>query len=334
MLDELIAPLGIPAIANVPVGHGKHMATMPLGVRARIDGDAKTLEVLEPAVEPRTDTTRERRRVMRPATDLDGAQPAGGDGRAGARRLRAGDGAGLRRQGRPADRLVAGPEDAEPVRRRERGGVHDLGDQLGVARRLQPGGPHPGAGDRGELGRLRGRQDRHLPPDQGREVVRRRADHLRGRQVLARDARRERPALHRLHRGRHRDQDARRAHGRARDEEAQRSAHRRPVRLHPARSTSGARCRRRSSPAATSPRCRWSGAAPTSSPTSSGGGSCTWSRTRSGGARRRRSTSSSSSATGARTRWSARSPWARSISSPRSSRRPSTASASRRGSRR
>ena len=31
ILDELIAPLGIPAIANVPVGHGKHMATMPLG---------------------------------------------------------------------------------------------------------------------------------------------------------------------------------------------------------------------------------------------------------------------------------------------------------------
>lgn len=55
MLDELIAPLGIPAIGNVPVGHGKHMATMPLGVRARVDGDAKTLEVLESAVEPRTD---------------------------------------------------------------------------------------------------------------------------------------------------------------------------------------------------------------------------------------------------------------------------------------
>ena len=52
MLDELIAPLGIPAIANVPVGHGKHMATMPLGVNARIDGDAKTLEILEAAVEP------------------------------------------------------------------------------------------------------------------------------------------------------------------------------------------------------------------------------------------------------------------------------------------
>jgi muramoyltetrapeptide carboxypeptidase len=55
MLDELIGPLGIPAIANVPVGHGKHIATMPLGVRARVDGDAKTLEVLEPAVESRMD---------------------------------------------------------------------------------------------------------------------------------------------------------------------------------------------------------------------------------------------------------------------------------------
>ncbi|MGH2991050.1 MAG: S66 peptidase family protein [Solirubrobacterales bacterium] len=58
MLDELIGPLGIPAIANVPVGHGKHMATMPLGVTVRVDGDAKTLEVLEAAVEPATDQQR------------------------------------------------------------------------------------------------------------------------------------------------------------------------------------------------------------------------------------------------------------------------------------
>ncbi len=50
MLDELIAPLGIPAIANVPVGHGKHMATMPLGATVRLDGEAKTLEVMEAAV--------------------------------------------------------------------------------------------------------------------------------------------------------------------------------------------------------------------------------------------------------------------------------------------
>lgn len=50
LLDELIAPLGIPAVANVPVGHGKHMATLPLGVRARLDGDGKTLELLEAGV--------------------------------------------------------------------------------------------------------------------------------------------------------------------------------------------------------------------------------------------------------------------------------------------
>jgi muramoyltetrapeptide carboxypeptidase len=50
ILDELIAPLGIPAIANVPVGHGKHMATIPLGARARLDGGAKTLDILEPGV--------------------------------------------------------------------------------------------------------------------------------------------------------------------------------------------------------------------------------------------------------------------------------------------
>jgi muramoyltetrapeptide carboxypeptidase len=50
ILDELIAPLGIPAIGNVPVGHGKHMATVPLGVRARLDADAKTLEIVEAAV--------------------------------------------------------------------------------------------------------------------------------------------------------------------------------------------------------------------------------------------------------------------------------------------
>jgi muramoyltetrapeptide carboxypeptidase len=58
MLDELIAPLGIPAISNVPVGHGRHMATMPLGATARIDGAGKTLEVLEAAVEPRIDQPR------------------------------------------------------------------------------------------------------------------------------------------------------------------------------------------------------------------------------------------------------------------------------------
>jgi muramoyltetrapeptide carboxypeptidase len=59
ILDELIAPLGIPAIANVPVGHGRHMATMPLGVTVRIDGGAKSLEVLEAAVSAQTGQRKE-----------------------------------------------------------------------------------------------------------------------------------------------------------------------------------------------------------------------------------------------------------------------------------
>jgi muramoyltetrapeptide carboxypeptidase len=59
MLDELVAPLGIPAISNVPVGHGKHMATMPLGATVRVDGADKSLDVLEAAVEPRTDQPRQ-----------------------------------------------------------------------------------------------------------------------------------------------------------------------------------------------------------------------------------------------------------------------------------
>ena len=50
ILDELIAPLGIPAIANVPVGHGKTMVTVPLGAQARLDATGKTLDVLEAGV--------------------------------------------------------------------------------------------------------------------------------------------------------------------------------------------------------------------------------------------------------------------------------------------
>jgi muramoyltetrapeptide carboxypeptidase len=50
ILDELIGPLGIPAIANVPVGHGKTKVTIPLGVNARLDATGKTLDILEAGV--------------------------------------------------------------------------------------------------------------------------------------------------------------------------------------------------------------------------------------------------------------------------------------------
>lgn len=44
-----LEPLGVPAMVGLPCGHGKHLATLPLGARARLDADRCTLEVLEPA---------------------------------------------------------------------------------------------------------------------------------------------------------------------------------------------------------------------------------------------------------------------------------------------
>jgi muramoyltetrapeptide carboxypeptidase len=49
VIDERIRPLGVPAIYGLPLGHGRHLATVPLGVRARLDADAGRLEVLDPA---------------------------------------------------------------------------------------------------------------------------------------------------------------------------------------------------------------------------------------------------------------------------------------------
>ncbi len=51
VLDELIAPLGIPAVGNIPIGHGKTKVTIPLGARARLDATGKTLDILEAGVD-------------------------------------------------------------------------------------------------------------------------------------------------------------------------------------------------------------------------------------------------------------------------------------------
>jgi muramoyltetrapeptide carboxypeptidase len=50
VLHELIAPLGVPAALGLPFGHARENWTLPLGVRARLDADAGTLELLDPAV--------------------------------------------------------------------------------------------------------------------------------------------------------------------------------------------------------------------------------------------------------------------------------------------
>lgn len=49
VIDELLRPLGIPMMYNLPLGHGRHLATLPLGVRVSLDADRGGLEVLEAA---------------------------------------------------------------------------------------------------------------------------------------------------------------------------------------------------------------------------------------------------------------------------------------------
>ena len=45
VLEEVLGPLGIPTIYGLPIGHGKHHATVPLGAVATLDADAGTLVV-------------------------------------------------------------------------------------------------------------------------------------------------------------------------------------------------------------------------------------------------------------------------------------------------
>ena len=48
---DALAPLGIPVAMGLEAGHGSPCRTLPLGVRARLDATAGTLEVLEPVVD-------------------------------------------------------------------------------------------------------------------------------------------------------------------------------------------------------------------------------------------------------------------------------------------
>jgi muramoyltetrapeptide carboxypeptidase len=50
ILEKHIEPLGVPALYNFPLGHGKNLATLPLGVSATLDADARVLSIDEPAL--------------------------------------------------------------------------------------------------------------------------------------------------------------------------------------------------------------------------------------------------------------------------------------------
>jgi muramoyltetrapeptide carboxypeptidase len=47
VLDQHLQPLGVPVLYRLPLGHGKHLASIPLGVRYTLDADERTLTVEE-----------------------------------------------------------------------------------------------------------------------------------------------------------------------------------------------------------------------------------------------------------------------------------------------
>jgi muramoyltetrapeptide carboxypeptidase len=50
VLEERLGSLGVPVLYKLPLGHGKHLATLPLGVTATLDADERTLTIDEPAL--------------------------------------------------------------------------------------------------------------------------------------------------------------------------------------------------------------------------------------------------------------------------------------------
>jgi muramoyltetrapeptide carboxypeptidase len=50
VFEHHLEPLGVPVLHNLPLGHGDHLCTIPLGVTATIDADARTLVIEEAAL--------------------------------------------------------------------------------------------------------------------------------------------------------------------------------------------------------------------------------------------------------------------------------------------
>ena len=47
VLEVHLEPLGVPVLYRLPLGHGKHLASIPLGVRYTLDADRRTLTLEE-----------------------------------------------------------------------------------------------------------------------------------------------------------------------------------------------------------------------------------------------------------------------------------------------
>jgi muramoyltetrapeptide carboxypeptidase len=50
VVSDYLMPLDVPVVMGLPFGHVADQWTLPVGVQARLDGDAGTLTILEPAV--------------------------------------------------------------------------------------------------------------------------------------------------------------------------------------------------------------------------------------------------------------------------------------------
>jgi muramoyltetrapeptide carboxypeptidase len=48
VLEEHLEPLGVPVLYRLPLGHGKHLAALPLGLRYTLAADRRTLTLEEP----------------------------------------------------------------------------------------------------------------------------------------------------------------------------------------------------------------------------------------------------------------------------------------------
>lgn len=58
VLERHLGHLGVPVLYKLPLGHGKHLATIPLGVTATLDADNRTLTIEQPGVATATYTER------------------------------------------------------------------------------------------------------------------------------------------------------------------------------------------------------------------------------------------------------------------------------------
>ena len=65
VFEHHLEPLGVPILHNLPLGHGEQICTIPLGVTATVDADARTLTFDEAALEVSAQRAQEETAALR-----------------------------------------------------------------------------------------------------------------------------------------------------------------------------------------------------------------------------------------------------------------------------